>query len=115
MTTVERSKIIRDELLSMGVTARYKGYDRTIYALCLIGENTDMLQEAKKNVYEPTASHFDCSVDAVLRSVHTVIIRAWDVNAEELRRLAGHPMRHEPSVTDFLSIVATYINISEQE
>ena len=61
-----------------------------------------------------TASHFGCKWTAVERNIRTAVERAWRVNRSLLLEMAGYPLDTEPTASEFIEIIATYIIRSRQ-
>lgn len=100
---------IQNILRSFGITQRYKGFKYAEYALLLATEDNSRLDELTKNIYMPTGRYFGCSVANIERNIRTIIRRAWKVDRNRIRRMAGYPLDGAPSVSEFIEIVSSYI------
>lgn len=100
---------VQNILRRFGVTKCYKGYKYTIYAIHLVLADEDRLGAITKEVYMVTASHFGCKWTAVERNIRTVVARAWNVNPGLLSQLAGYPLTHPPTSSQFIEILSSYV------
>ena len=103
MTTIE------DTLRPFGVTRCYKGFHHTTYAVLLAVQDESRLETVTTEIYMKTASHFSCKWTAVERNIRTVVARAWRVNRPLLCEMAGYPLEIEPTASEFIEIIASYI------
>ena len=92
-----------EELLQeLGITRRYKGRAYVIFALELLEQDET---RQMKDIYLRTARRFHRTISAVERNLRTVVKRAWQVNPQLVRRLAGRPLLEAPTVSEFLDIL----------
>ena len=56
-----------------------------------------------------TAEHFECNWTAVERNIRTAVSRAWSVNPDLLCQMAGYPLESEPTSSQFIEIISSYI------
>lgn len=101
--------VIGNVLRPMGITRNYRGYQQVIVAIRLVIEDESRLQSITKEVYSRVAEECNCPVLTVERNIRTLIFRAWSVNREYLCEIAGFPLTAPPSVSEFIDIMATYI------
>ena len=100
---------VQDILRSFGITRCYKGFKHTEYAICLAIQDESRLEAITKEIYMETADHFGCSWTAVERNIRTAVSRAWAVNPALLCQIAGYPLKTEPSASQFIEMVSSYI------
>ena len=105
---------IQDTLRHFGITRCYKGFRHTTYAIYLAVQDESRLEAITKEIYMETATHFGCKWAAVERNIRTAVEIAWRVNRPLLCELAGYPLRTEPTSSEFIEIIATYIIRSHQ-
>ena len=67
-----------------------------------------------KEIYMETAEHFECNWTAVERNIRTAVSRAWSVNPDLLCQMAGYPLEYEPTSSQFIEIISSYIIRSHQ-
>ena len=81
-----------DLLYSLGVTANYKGFLHTTYAVSLCMERQDRLLLVTKWLYPDVARRYGTNWKAVERNIRTVSRIAWIRNRVLLESLArGNP------------------------
>ena len=102
-----------DEIQSMlrcfGITRCYKGFAHMAYAIFLAVQDENRLTAITKEIYMEVAAHFHCNWTAIERNVRTAVSRAWQVNPELLRAVAGYPLDAAPTASEFIEIMATYV------
>lgn len=101
-------------LRQLGLYRNYKGYNRLIYAVCLVLENESRLEAVVKEVYMPVAEKYRCSWCAVERCLRESINRMWITNHEKLCELADSKLRKPPTPAELLDIIAVYITTESQ-
>ena len=106
--------IIQDTLRLFGITRCYKGFKHTTFAIWLAIRDDSRLEAVTKEIYMETASHFNCEWTAVERNIRTSVARAWRVNRPLLGEIAGYPLETEPTASEFIEIIATYLIRSHQ-
>ena len=105
---------IQDILRPFGITRCYKGFQHTTYAIYLALQDESRLEAITKEIYMETATHFGCKWTTVERNIRTAVARAWRVNRSLLLEMAGYPLDTEPTASEFIEIIATYIIRSRQ-
>ena len=93
-----------DLLHRLGVTANYKGYSYTAYALALCVEQPDLLLLVTKNLYPTVAKRYGTTWEAVERDIRTVVAVAWSRNPALLVQLADNLLAKRPRCAQFLAI-----------
>jgi len=101
--------MIQDTLHALGITRNYRGFRRTVIAVELILEKPERLENVTREVYYIVADTCHCNHAAVERNLRTVIDRAWRISPTLLRHMAGFPLEQQPTVSEFLEILANYI------
>ena len=100
---------VQDTLQALGITRNYRGCIRAITAIELAMENEDRLEAVTKEIYREVAKRCGCNWSAVERNIRTVVQRAWRINRPLLIRMAGYPLEVPPTASEFIAIVANYI------
>ena len=103
---------IKDTLRSLGITTNYYGFHRTLSAVVLVLEDSDRLQSVTREIYWVIAAECGCKRSAVERNIRTVIQRAWRVNPRQLIVMAGYPLTEPPTASEFIEIIANYVERS---
>lgn len=100
---------VRHELMRLGVTNRYRGYEQTVCAVEIAAGNPESLTLISKLIYPDVARHFDVSWHVVERNIRTIIDVIWDTNPGRLSELAGHQLLRKPKTSDFIAILANSV------
>ncbi len=101
--------IIRDEFRRLGITKRYHGYRQALLAIELAVEDEARLLRVVEQIYGAAAEQCGCGACCVKRDIRTIIYRAWAVNPDRLKGLAGYPLYAPPSVSEFISVMAAHV------
>ena len=100
-------------LFMLGGTPNYAGFRYVIYALKLLSENNEMrLQLVTKWLYPDIAKHYQTEWKTVERDIRTLIGVIWKRNPILLQYIAGYPMNHKPTVSQFFGILWEYLSSS---
>ncbi|MBQ7850566.1 MAG: sporulation initiation factor Spo0A C-terminal domain-containing protein [Clostridia bacterium] len=103
------TKSIHELLLTLGIGRQYLGHNITAQAVALVMRDENSLLCVKKGIYMPIAAARQCDWRTVERNIRTVIHRAWTMHSDSLSRIAFYPLRHEPSVSEFLDILVSHL------
>lgn len=93
-------------LRRLGIGRRFKGYRAAVAAVRRIVENEGRLHNVMRDVYIPVAKEVGGTWSTVERNLRTIIRVAWKKNRPLLNELAGYELPREPTVTEFLEILA---------
>ena len=99
----ERTKQIYDLLYSLGVTANYKGFYYTAYAVCLCAQEPQKLMSVMKSVYPDVADYFGTNVRAVERLIRRTLQYVWEINPQRISKLFGREIDNRPKPVHFLA------------
>jgi len=100
---------IKDTLRSLGITTNYYGFHGVLSAVELVLEDGDRLQSVTREIYWAVAEKSGCKRAAVERNIRTVVQRAWRINPRLLINMAGYPLNEPPTASEFIEIVANYV------
>lgn len=94
-------------LRSLGVTINYTGFFYTTYAVRLVVEEPWRLRLVTKQLYPLVAENYSTTTACVERNIRTIANVAWELNPGRLQELAHHDLPHKPTVSKFISILAS--------
>lgn len=100
---------INELLLTLGIGRQYLGHSITVQAIRMVIHDENCLLCVKHGIFLPIAAQRMCDWRTIERNMRTVIHRAWTLNADRLAELAVYPLRREPTVTEFLDILSSYL------
>lgn len=100
---------VSNTLDALGISRRYLGYELAADAICLLVEDERSFRCICGSLFLRVADQHHCSRQQVERNLRTVIRHAWTVNAGGLRQLAAYPLSQEPTVSEFVEIVALFV------
>lgn len=105
---MEKQALVHD-LRKLGIGRQYLGYNITIKAVRMVLFDEDRLLCIKQGVFMPLSEQEKCDWRTLERNIRTIIHRAWTVNQDYLNELAGYPLQHEPTVTEFVEMLSAHI------
>ena len=100
---------IQEILCPFGITRCYKGYRHVCHSIQLALDDDLRMLSVTKEIYKETADYFHCNWTAVERNIRTVVERAWRVNPDLLIHMAGYPLDNQPTASEFIEIITSYI------
>ena len=98
-----------DMLCRLGATANYRGFSYTAYAVLLCVQQQDRLLLVTKWLYPDVAKRYGTNWKAVERNIRTVVLCAWHTNRPLLVKMAGFTLTAPPRASQFIDIIASYI------
>lgn len=108
-------KEVKDTLTKFGVIGCYKGFECAEFSVELAVKDESRLGAVTKEIYMPTADNIGCNWKAVERNLRAVVNRAWDLDPELMRALAGSRLEEKPTVSEFITIVANHVLRSKSD
>ena len=112
---MESLEEIYDALYLVGVTAKYVGFFHTSYAVYLSMQQPERLLLVTKWLYPDVAKHYHTNCPVVERSIRTAATVAWQLRPEKLSVMAKCNLYKRPSNTQFISIIAEFLQSSDAE
>lgn len=104
-----------DLLYRLGISANYKGYLHTAYAVELCAEQRDRLLLVSKWIYPDVARKYDTNWKAVERNIRTASRLAWKRNRALLETLAQRPLERHLCTADFLAVLCHAVCSAESK
>lgn len=100
---------IKSELIALGISPHYHGHKQSMLAIQLALEDEDRLLDIVKQIYQPVGNACSCDYTCVERNIRTAVRVAWEANPIRLCELARRQLKDPPTVSEFISILAAYI------
>jgi two-component system response regulator (stage 0 sporulation protein A) len=101
-------------LSCLGVTANYRGFFQTAYAVQLCVEDPERLQQLTNRLYPEVARQYNTNWRAIERNIRTVSIVIWRKNRTLLEQLACGPLFERPTPTQLLAILSTSLLLAQK-
>ena len=105
---------VQELLQSLGIGHRFLGNAILEQALELALEEESRLCCVSRHLYPLICERRNCCPSSIERNVRTVISYVWRTHADRLREIAGYELIQQPTVTEFLDILATYLMRTSQ-
>ena len=99
------SSAICDLLYQFGISANYKGFLHTAYAVSLCVEQQDRLLLVTKWLYPDVARKYGTNWKAVERNIRTVSTIAWKHNLPLLESLSHRHLDRRLRSAEFLAVL----------
>lgn len=96
-------------LYTLGIGRQYLGHSITLQAVEMVLRDENRLLCVKQGIFVPLGQQRGCDWRTIERNIRTVIRRAWRTSPSRLSELAVYPLRREPTVTEFLDILAVRV------
>ena len=100
---------IYDLLYHLGLSANSTAFFHLSYAVFLASLNPQWLDSAPRRIYREVAKQYHISSAKIYWEIGAIARRFWDQNPDLLCILARRMISDEPTATEFLNILATYI------
>lgn len=92
-------------LYKLGISANYKGFSHTAYAVSLCMEQQERLRLVTKWLYPEVAKKYGTNWKAVERNIRTASATAWKRNRPLLESLAKRPLDRRLCSAEFLAVL----------
>lgn len=107
---INLSDAIRQELISLHITPKLRGFHYLAYAIEAVAANPQRIRNVNTKLYPEIASHYHTTAGAVEHSIRTAVASCWNRGGQEkLGQIAGYRLIEPPWATEFISVVAAYI------
>lgn len=107
--------ITKSVLHRLGIGKSYIGYDYILYAIVLIMNNEDVLNNITKILYIDIAKEYNTSQTCVERNIRKVIEVIWNHSTENrllIQKIFGQKfLLQKPSNKEFLELLYEYIQL----
>ena len=109
--------LTKSVLHQLGIGKSYSGYDYIIYAIHLVMQNENTLNNVTKILYIDIAKEYHTSQTCVVRNIRKAIEVIWNHTAENhatIQKVFGHKfLLHKPSNKEFLELLYEYIKLQD--
>lgn len=96
-------------LYTLGIGRQYLGHNITQQAVEMVLADENCLLCVKQGIFVPLGQQRGCDWRTIERNIRTVIHRAWRTSPSRVSELAVYPLRREPTVTEFLDMLAVCV------
>ena len=98
----------------LGVTSKYKGYYFLAEAVKLSVEMQGRPIKITKDIYPILARKYKSTPSNVEHNIRTLVNICWINHKEDLELIAGCSMEDKPTNSEFIDILAYYLNKTEE-
>lgn len=99
----------------LGVTSNYKGYFFVADAIQLAMQNQGRPLQITKDIYPVLAKKHNTNPLSIEHNIRTVVNVCWETNRKELAEIAGFPLSYKPTNSEFIDMVAFYLQYGQEE
>ncbi len=96
-------------LFALGIGRQYLGHSITLQAVEMVLRDENRLLCVKQGILIPLGQQRGCDWRTIERNIRTVIRRAWRTSPAQLAELSVYPLQREPTVTEFLDMLAVRV------
>lgn len=100
---------VAKQLMSLGITPNYAGFNQAVYAVTLSSSHPEYLREVSTRLYPAVAEHCGTTWKAVERNLRTIINTAWENNPALLAELSGRPLAKKPTSAQFIATLTAQV------
>lgn len=100
----------------LGATSKYKGYYTLAEAVKMtmeVQEDQEEPMKITKDIYPSLAKKFKSTPMNVEHNIRTVVNVCWNTNKNTLEKIAGYPLSYKPTNSEFVDMLAYYLNEPE--
>ena len=98
----------------LGATSKYKGYYYVAEAVNMAKELQERPMKITKDIYPILARKYKSTPSNVEHNIRTLVNICWINHKEDLELIAGCSMEHKPTNSEFIDILAYYLNKTEE-
>ena len=107
---MEKERMIKRLLRSMGAGETYCGFQYTVYGIILVLEDKERLTAVTKLLYPEIARHFHTTPWRVERNIRTVVTVVWKKSDGILKEIIGGPdPERRPTNSEFFERICRFI------
>lgn len=99
----------------LGVTTRYRGYHFIADAIKFAITHQHNRIMVTKDIYPYVARKYETTDMNVEHSIRIVINACWTKNKDGFEEIAGYPLKHKPSNSEFIDMIAYYLSEADDE
>lgn len=97
-------------LRNLGVNNAYKGFRYTVYGVCRVIQDPELLTYITKGIYVEIAIHHNTTVECVERDIRTIIKTIWEHGDKALLIMVfGKELNRKPRNSAFIDALAHYV------
>ena len=98
----------------LGATSKYKGYYYVAEAVNMAKELQERPMKITKDIYPILARKYKSTPSNVEHNIRTLVNICWINHKEDLELIAGCSMEDKPKNSEFIDILAYYLNKTEE-
>ena len=98
----------------LGATSKYKGYYYVAEAVNMAKELQERPMKITKDIYPILARKYKSTPSNVEHNIRTLVNICWINHKEDLELIAGCSMEDKPTNSEFIDILAYYLNKTEE-
>lgn len=98
----------------LGATSKYKGYYYVAEAVNMAKELQERPMKITKDIYPILARKYKSTPSNVEHNIRTLVNIYWINHKEDLELIAGCSMEDKPTNSEFIDILAYYLNKTEE-
>lgn len=99
----------------LGAMSTYRGFSFLADAIYITTQHNGKPLRVTKDIYPYLAKKYETTAMNVEHSIRIVINACWKKNKDGFEEIAGYPLTHKPSNSEFIDMVAYYLTDMDDE
>ena len=97
----------------LGASTKYKGYYFVAEAIKMTMEFQDRPMKITKDIYPLLAKKYRSKPSNVEHDIRTIVNVCWENHRERLEQIAGYPLEYRPTNSEFVDMIAFYLEMEK--
>ena len=104
---------IYDTIRKLGATTRYRGFSFLADAIKFTMDHQDKPIKVTKDIYPYLAKKYETTDMNIEHSIRIIVNACWKKNKDGFEEIAGYPLNHKPTNSEFIDMVVYYLSESD--
>ena len=106
-------KEVYGTIRKLGASTKYKGYYFVAEAIKMTMEFQDRPMKITKDIYPLLAKKYRSKPSNVEHDIRTIVNVCWENHRERLEQIAGDPLEYRPTNSEFVDMIAFYLEMEK--
>ena len=106
-------KEVYGTIRKLGASTKYKGYYFVAEAIKMTMEFQDRPMKITKDIYPLLAKKYRSKPSNVEHDIRTIVNVCWENQRERLEQIAGYPLEYRPTNSEFVDMIAFYLEMEK--
>ena len=106
-------KEVYGTIRKLGASTKYKGYYFVAEAIKMTMEFQDRPMKITKDIYPLLAKKYRSKPSNVEHDIRTIVNVCCENHRERLEQIAGYPLEYRPTNSEFVDMIAFYLEMEK--